>query len=59
MEGLDQGLSVRGPQVEQLRDEKERVGWVEKVKMYVWVGAESTVRGSGSDCRGCGRLERC
>ena len=46
MEGLDQGLSVRHPQVEQLRDEKERVGWVEKEKMYIWVGAESTVGGS-------------
>ena len=47
MEGLDQGLSVREPQVEQLRDEKrERVGWVEKENMYVWVGAESTVGSS-------------
>ena len=43
MEGLVQGLCVRRPQVEQLRDEKERVGWVKKEKMYVWVGAESTV----------------
>ena len=40
------GLSVRRPQVEQLRDEKERVSWVEKEKMYVWVGAESTMGGS-------------
>ena len=46
MEGLDQGLSVHRRQVEQLRDEKERVGWVEKEMMYVCVGAESTVRGS-------------
>ena len=46
MEGLDQGLSVRRPQVDQLRDENERVGWVGKEKMYVWVGAESTVGGS-------------
>ena len=33
MEGLDQGLSVRRPQVEELTDEKERVDWVEKEKM--------------------------
>ena len=46
MEGLDQGLSVRRPQVEQLRHEKEKVGLVEKEKMYVRVGAESTVGGS-------------
>ena len=46
MEGLDQGLSVRRPQVEHLTDKKDRVGWVEKEKVYVWVGAESTVGGS-------------
>ena len=46
MEGLNRSLSVRRPQVEQLRDEKERVVWVEKEKMHVWVGAESTVGGS-------------
>ena len=42
MESLDQGLSVHRPQLEQLRDEKERVSWMEKEKMYVWVEAEST-----------------
>ena len=38
MEGLNQGLSVRRPQVEQLRDEKERVGLMEKEKdvRVVW-----------------------
>ena len=46
MEGLDQGLSVRRPQVEQFIDEKKRVGWVEKDMMYIWVGADSTVGGS-------------
>ena len=46
MKDLDQSLNVRRPQVEQLRNEKERVGWVEKEKMYAWVGTESTVEGS-------------
>ena len=45
MEGLYQGLSVRRPQVEQLRDDKES-GLGEERKTYVWVGVESTVEGS-------------